>query len=280
MRLSLDLGLGSIATLNAGVRYDSSALALFERFNAEPSSLRKRLINDLIVERKDIGTWSDDDAFYVIAMGLDDPGYVTANDAHAARQNWVANQYNLTAVASPVFTTDRDYQGDGSSSYLDTGFNPTTATSPKFTQNSAHMLFVSRTATAGSGVDMGNANSLILTYQTTTSNFAQRCNAGSSGVVVNPAADGSGRYFANRTGAGGGNTDGGGWRNASEIVSSPQVVSAAPDNSNLRILGRSGTVSYSARQVSVAGFGAGLSDGKIAADDAAILTYLQAVGAA
>lgn len=62
-----------------GPSYDSAALALFARFNSEPSAVRKGLINDLIVAGKDHGWWFTDDAFYITAFGLDDPGYL----AHA-----------------------------------------------------------------------------------------------------------------------------------------------------------------------------------------------------
>ena len=145
MRLSLDLGLGSVATMGAGVSYDAAATALFARFTTPPTSARKAVINTLIVALKDAGVWSKLDALYLFA----------AADSQAARQNWVQDLYNATAVSSPTFTADRGYNGDGSASYVDSGFNPTTAVTPKFVQNSAYFGLWSRTTTTFAGSSAG-----------------------------------------------------------------------------------------------------------------------------
>lgn len=133
------------------VRFDPDAENLFSRYMAEPSAARKRIVSDLYVSAKDHGFYGVFDALYLIGAGLDDPGYSTAHDAHASRRNIIADQYNLSAVNSPVHVTDRGYAGNASSSYLNTNFNPTTAALPKF-QRDTHHIFVrvqnNRTAAA------------------------------------------------------------------------------------------------------------------------------------
>lgn len=162
MRLSLDLGLGSIATLGAGGGYsftNAEAEALVARFTTPPNDARKALIDTLVGSLKTAGAWEKMDAFYMTA----------AADGQAARQNWIADQYNLSAFSSPVFTADRGYTPDGASSYLDSGFNPTTAVSPKFTQDSAHMAAWHLTDLAngaGTSFDVGNLNSRIINSST------------------------------------------------------------------------------------------------------------------
>jgi hypothetical protein len=260
--IGLALGMPFVALMGP---YEPEALTLFARFTTPPTTSRKVLINNLIVALLNAGIWTKLDAFYMLA----------AADSQAARQNWVADQYNLTAVASPTFTADRHFQGDAASSYLESGFNPTTASSPKFLQNSGHLSLWSRTAAAGTaGVDMGNGNSLIVARQNSTNNFARRVNTANSEIGVN--ADGIGHYLVSRTAG----TTMAGYRNGAIFGSVSSAASAAPDNSSIRVCGRSGTVSYSSIQIAMASIGAGLSADEASTLYAAVNTYLQAVGAA
>lgn len=83
----------------------------------------KVLINGLVED----GVFAKFDALYVLAT----------QDATTALLNLVSSDYNATAVNAPTFTADEGYQGVATS-YLNTNFDPTTAVSPQFTQNSAH----------------------------------------------------------------------------------------------------------------------------------------------
>lgn len=84
--------------------------------SSQPDTVRKTRINALIAALKDAGVWAKLDLLYLPA----------AHDAQAARLNWVSSSYDLTAVNSPTFTTDRGYAGNGTTSYLTTGFVPST----------------------------------------------------------------------------------------------------------------------------------------------------------
>jgi len=133
---------------------NAEAQALVARFSTPPTELRKSKIDTLIGALKTAGVWAKLDVLYVRA----------AADSQAARLNWVAAQYDATAVSSPAFLADRGYTPDGVASYLDSGFNPTTAVSPKFLLNDAHMGAWHLTDLANAGgisFDLGSTNSRI-----------------------------------------------------------------------------------------------------------------------
>ena len=52
-----------------------------------------------------------------------------------------------TAVNSPTFTADQGYAGDAATSYINSGYNPSTG--PQFTQDSAHYSHYARTDESG-----------------------------------------------------------------------------------------------------------------------------------
>lgn len=251
-------------TIREGAGYLVEASALFARFTAPPSASRKVLINTLISSLKTAGVWSKLDAFYMLA----------AADAQSSLLNWVQDAYNLTAVNSPAFDVDRGRTGDGLTSYDDTGFNPTTATSPKFTQDSGALALWSRTNLAngaGTSFDFGSPNSYI-GRSTTAGQGTGRPNAGSGqsyGLLVYPGHVGYSRTasavweaYAAGVDSGGGTT-----------------VSAALTNANMRI-GSIGAGSFGVNQIAMAFIASGLSAAEELAAYNAIRTYLQAIGAA
>lgn len=257
-----------------GVSYEAEAEALFARFTTPPTTERKGIINTLIKALKDGGIWSKLDALYLTA----------AADAQAARRNWVQDAYNLTAVNSPTFTADRGYAGNGSSSYLRTNFNPTTASSPKFAQNSAHVSLTDRTSrAAASRVEMGAINAGPTNFMTqiatrfTGNQALARITGSVTGIPTFSNTDSSGRFVVTRTGA----TAMEAYRNAVSIGTSANASVALL---NLEIflgaLNNNGSPSlYSTDQIAQATIGSALSSAEVAAMDAAIATYLTAIGA-
>lgn len=266
-------GLGNIL-IKGGGAYEAEATALFARFTTPPTSARKAIINTLIKALKDGGVWSKLDALYLTA----------AADAQAARRNWVQDAFNLTAVNSPTFTADRGYAGNGSSSYLRTGFNPTTAPSPKFAQNSAHVSLADRTSrAAASRVEMGaiNAGPTIFMAQIATrftgGTALARITGSVTGIPAFASTESSGRFVVSRTGA----TAMEAYRNAASIGTS---ANASASLLNLEIylgaLNSNGSpLLYSTDQIAQAGVGSALSGAEVATLDAAIAAYLTAVGA-
>jgi hypothetical protein len=91
-----------------------------------PSAGQQVKQNKLLVDLKDAGVWSKLDSFAVFA---------TDGNSNFALIDWKRlSQY--TAVNSPTFTTNQGFNGNGSSSYLNTNYNPT-VNAVKFLQNNA-----------------------------------------------------------------------------------------------------------------------------------------------
>ncbi len=105
-------------TTTAGGGYHATSTAYFAAMTVQPDTTRKDLINALIAGLDSDGVLAKLQALWLIG----------SHDAQAARVNAkTPGTFNLTAVNSPAFTTDRGYQTDGSTSYLDTGYVPSTS---------------------------------------------------------------------------------------------------------------------------------------------------------
>ena len=63
----------------------------------------------------------------------------------------------ITAVNSPTFTASQGYNGNGTNSYLNTNYNPTT-NGVKYTLDSASLYVYSRTNSNNSKIDIGHSN--------------------------------------------------------------------------------------------------------------------------
>ncbi|MBN9018713.1 MAG: hypothetical protein J0H11_14970 [Rhizobiales bacterium] len=264
--MSMSIGLG----IGIGKRRGGSSLpetrALVARMTTKPVAARAGLIDNLIKALKAAGVWSQLDALYVMA----------AADAQAAKLNWITGTYDLTAVSAPTFTVDRGYAGDGAASYLDTGFNPITAPSPKFTQNSGSLILWSRTNLpngADNSGDFGRENSRIGRFLSTSGMAMGRINMAST---LNSMAAGAypGMISWSRTGSAA-------WTSyaAGVAVNSGTEASAALTNGTLRICSWTAG-SFGVNQLAAAAIGASLNGTQHAAVKAALQTYLTAIGAA
>lgn len=84
----------------------------------------------------------------------------------AARTSFVnPSSTIITEVNAPTFTANRGYQGNGTTSYLNTNFTPSTQ-AVKYTQNSASLFIYSRTDIAANYIDIGviaNLNKSFIT---------------------------------------------------------------------------------------------------------------------
>jgi hypothetical protein len=272
--MSIMIGIGISPSLNMGSGYsfvNAEAAALVARFTTQPTNARKALIDTFVGALKTAGVWTKLDALYVMA----------AHDSQAARQNWIANQYNLTPVASPTFTVDRGYQGDGSSSYLTTDFNPTTASSPKLTQNSASFGFWSRTnVQSGSMVEIGNANNVILP-RNASDQALYRVNNGTAASTGNGVTTSIGFFAALRADANNERI-----RQNTTQKNTTVLISGAVANSPFTVCGRNTnlaggyTISPGSRQLAMSFIGANLTDGESDAFFTNTENLLTAIGAA
>jgi hypothetical protein len=269
--MSIMIGIGISPSLNTGSGYsfvNAEAAALVARATVQPTNARKALIDTLYTTVKAIAKF---DCFYIKA----------AHDSQFGRQNWIADQYNLTPVASPTFTVDRGYQSDGVSSYLTTGFNPSTASSPKFTQNSAGFGFWSRTdVQSASTVEIGNSNNVILP-RNASDQALYRVNNSTAASTGNGVTTSAGFFAALRADAANERI-----RQNTTQKNTTVLASAAVSNSPFTVCGRNTntaggyTVSPGNRQLAMSFIGANLTDGECDALYAAVNTYLTAIGAA
>lgn len=256
--------------------FEPEALALFARMSSAPTAERAALMNALIRSLKTGGVWAKLDALYVMA----------AADAQAARLNWVGDTYNLSTVNSPTFTADRGYAGNGSSAYLETGFNPFSAVGAKYTRDSAHLALWDRTDRAASGTSIeiglfsGTAFQSHINTRFTGDTFLGRVNQAVSGQMSAAVTSSSGFHVASRTGA----SAQAFYKNGSLLSSNATAsVSLASANDSYPILAGktvgSAAFANSADQLAAVSIGGGLTSGEQSTFYAAINTYLAAIGA-
>jgi len=245
------------------VESNTDTAALLARFTTPADATRTKVISKLVYDLKKAAVWSKLDALYLMA----------AADSQAARRNWIADVYNLTPVSAPTFTADRGYTGDGSSSYLETSFNPTTAIAPKFVQNSGNIGLWSRTSAQSTFPDAGNTNSL-LHARNASDNFTGRINCDAA-TIQTANASGLGLFATNRVGS----TSTKILKNGVSALATSDA-SAASTNATFRMLGRGGSGTSSSRQGAAGFFGQSLTDAEHLAFYNALNTYLTSIGAA
>ena len=83
-----------------------------------PSLSQRSKQNQLVLDLKSANIWNSLDIFYVFS---------TEGSSDFATLNWKApSAFQITKVNSPTFTTNEGFNGDGSTSYLDTNWIPST----------------------------------------------------------------------------------------------------------------------------------------------------------
>lgn len=142
------LGLGK---LGAGAQsnppkqvVDPAAAAYFARLTPAPSAQYQSYYNSLFKALRAAGLLGVLDGLWVMATG----------QAQWAQQNLIQNSFNLTPVNAPAFTVNQGYASNGTSSYLGTGFVPSTA-GGHFALNSASLGVWTLDTVASSGVPIG-----------------------------------------------------------------------------------------------------------------------------
>src|SRR5574342_691619 len=142
-------GAGNSSGRLGGSPFSAEASQFFSRLATQPVSARKTLYATMIDALVAGGIWSKVDVLKVYA----------AADSPTALVNLKSASFTGTLINAPTFTVDRGYAGNGSTSYVDTNFNPTTATTPNFTQDSAHMgAWVLTNRAGASAAVIGNAS--------------------------------------------------------------------------------------------------------------------------
>ncbi len=246
-----------------------ASVRIFSAFTTPPSAARQTLIQNCVGSLITAGVWDKLDALYMLA----------AADSQAAKINWKApGTYNCTEVNAPAFTADSGFLG-ASTKYIDSNFNPTTATTPNFIQNSSS-IFAWSLSVAADSILIGTAaatgtsgESYFLPWFVGGGNyFFARVSSSADQTILNPFSTGLGFWVGSRTGASA--TDF--YRNGGASFLTSATASAAPANAKLTIMHRGGQ--YSTGTIAASGFGSGLSAADNTALYNALRTYLTGVG--
>jgi hypothetical protein len=201
--------------------YSLEARAFFARLTPQPSASRKRNYDTLLIRPLVLaGTWAKLD---ILGVGV--PG-----DEVASLTNLIQSSYGGTNT-SATFSNGR-FTGNGTSAYIDLGFNPTTASSPKFVQDSASFGVYSLKLGQDTGGLFGPAsgtpkNSLYPRYSDDLSYY--RANVGTSSSL---AALNNGLVSVDRSASTVTKQYRGGYLANTGVTN----ASSAPDNANLCLL--------------------------------------------
>ncbi|GAA1790173.1 hypothetical protein GCM10009795_039850 [Nocardioides hankookensis] len=234
---------------------------IVNRMTVLPRQARVTLIKTLVKSLIDNGIWDKLDGFYMLA----------AHDEQAARLNWRGGPaQDLTSVNSPIFTTDRGFQGDGTTSYLTTSLSGTGA--DQYKQDDAFMgLWCITNASSNTGHGVSGAGNGYINPRSVAGAIVLRANSGST-LTFAGMTDSSGLTAWSRPD----NANVTAYKNGS-VFGTQSSASVALGTNNFEIC-RNQT-NYSSRQIAFAAFGARLTDAQQAALYTAVRTYLLAVGA-
>jgi len=244
--------------------YTSEAEAIWAEFDTPPSWERRGVINDAVVALMDAGVWSKLDVLYMFA----------AADSQAAKINWKdPGTFDATAVNSPTFTADAGFTGNGTNSYVDTNFNPVSA-SGQMAAADAHIMAFLTTTPADVKVFVG----FTADYKTfiapnvggTNTQYAITDNAQGGINIANAIA--ATQYTATRTASNACNL----YKGGSSINATSTAVTASLTNSNMSIC-RGPAGDFSSARVSAASAGAALTAGEVSDYYDAMLAYMEAV---
>lgn len=259
--------------------YQSESLALFARMDVQPSEERKQLIDGLIVNFKNASLW-ELGAFW---SGMDAFWMFAAHDQTAAPLNWIQDDFNCTEVNSPTFVTDEGYAGNGSTSYLNSNFNPS-SDAMNFTQNDASAGVYVRTNVASNlQVDMGLAEffgsqTLRINPRSTTDQIqALITNAFEANAAISSITNSQGLTCVTRLNS----TTIRISKNGSALGDATKNSAAFNDETVNIGAGKDGSLvaNPSTRQIAFAFIGRGLTDNEQATLFSLVETYLDAIGA-
>lgn len=255
--LGRDLGLSaeSFAFISRTSGLDSAHILAYEA-----------LIDGLVAD----GIWTKLDVLYVFAT----------QDSTTALLNLISASFTATSVNSPAFAADLGFTGSAAK-YLDSNFNPSTASSPKFVQNSAHVSAWSVTNLIDSnpiiGMDSAAGETDIFPRYSSDNNAYYRINsAGIGGVLVDQSV---GHYVANRSTSSAVQ----GYKNGVSVLTNGSATSNAPLNASIQVLGvyhkDSNVHATSSHQCAAVTIGSSLNSTEAANLYNRLLTYMSSVGA-
>lgn len=255
-----------------GFAWRAETLAAIAAMTSAPAETRKQLLNTLIAGLIDDGVWAK----------LDWLSPLAAHDAQAGRLNLVNPAQAMTAVNAPTFTVDRGYAGDGATSYLTSGWNPT-QDAVNFAINSASMGIWSRGPEVAENVRMMGNSISTLNARNTTNNAIAWANSSTNQNRPLSTITALGLTAWTRDGA----ATGAIYKDGAALGAITTTAAAALQNgdffvgcyNNNGVDGQS-PLSFTSQQIAVVWWAGGLTAGEQLAAYNRLHTYLVAVGAA
>lgn len=256
----------SSATCTPGTEA-SNFLARTSGLNAAHTTAYCVLINGLVAD----GVWTKFDALYVFATA----------DTATALLSLPSSTYNAISNGSPTFTADTGYAGTdlSSSVFIDTGFNPTSASSPNYVRNSAHVALWNNTNGTNASSSIGaqeaaGASATNIYTKFTDNNLYGRINDPVTSTSNAAIGDARGLSVANRSGASAQQL----YKDTTDLGITPSTSDPVP-NKNIYVLALNvnGTAISSSQQIMFASIGGSLSSANEAALYARIHVYLQTI---
>jgi hypothetical protein len=247
----------------------AEATAFLDYLDAEgvaPDSTREALLITFIDGLVNAGVLARLDALYLL-IGHDDL---------ATRVNIASpGNYTLTKINSPLFTTDAGWSDNGGAGYLDSGFNISSASGRKYSQNDAGIggaVLVTSPLSGNAFVGAG-ANALIIS---STVGGVQRTRLNNTANNdISSIASARGVIGVDRTAASGG---GAGQRYRAGVAQTIfTTTSTAPTNDNFDVLTNNGS-SFSGQTVGLAWVGQSVGASGQAAIRSGYVTFATALG--
>jgi hypothetical protein len=219
--------------------------------------------------------WNNFDAIYLLATQTG----IGADNKDIMRLNLVQNLYNLTGSGG-TFTADQGWTDAGGSSPHSTNFTPSTASSPKFVLNDAHvMVWTDTSNSANTDFGVNNGGGFSGCGQSTTQAAYGLNQSGSR--ILNAASSALGFVFAQRKAASGAAavelyraepTD-----SAAALVDSGTNASTSLSSAALTVGAVAGQ-SYSGKRQSAASIGKSMSAADVSKFFVRLKAYMTAIG--
>lgn len=187
-------GLMNLAFMGGGGGgFSAEAQDFFARSTVPFSEPRKIAINAMIVSLKAAGLWAKLDYLRVLSQETE----------QAALLNWKGDVHNGTVTETVDFIEDEGEASNGSTGFINSGFNPGDGGGHQYVRDSAHFGFWSRTDLNASVYDMGQRTSNVSQIAALRSRNGGTLTAGinedSLGLSV-AVADTLGHFVVTRTG--------------------------------------------------------------------------------
>lgn len=249
----------------AAAAYDADYQAVLTQATALgytlPDASNRTTQNQMVLDLKAAGVWAELDVFYPMLTNID-----------FATLNWKApTLFQLTLTNSPTYNASTGFQGNGTTSYLSTNWDPGT-NGVQYTQDDAAIGGLNAndlndaTALFGSGgVSLASGAYML---PRASGNFNRRINQSTTNTTAN--GNSIGRYHLQRTSSTA--TD---YLKDGVSIGTSATASAALNTQDIAVvaLNNNGTIAnFSTRQIRYLWIGASM-DGSEAALDAILDTY-------